>query len=117
MSTGNFTEPGGTNLNTAAVEDALFNFYDATTVHVGNWNDLHSCARRRLSILNGNFSPASCSPRATSGGGELHNDNLFNGALPSSAPEASTWAMMLAGFAGLGFVGFRRSRKQPIAAF
>ena len=24
---------------------------------------------------------------------------------------------MLAGFAGLGFVGFRRSRKQPIAAF
>jgi hypothetical protein len=26
-------------------------------------------------------------------------------------PEASTWAMMLAGFAGLGFLGFRRSRR------
>lgn len=25
-----------------------------------------------------------------------------------SAPEASTWVMMLAGFAGLGFVGYRR---------
>ena len=52
----------------------------------------------------------------TSNGAELHYYG-FNGALPSSAPEASTWAMMLAGFAGLGFVGFRRSRKQPIAAF
>ena len=27
-----------------------------------------------------------------------------------SAPEASTWAMMLAGFAGLGFVGYRRQK-------
>ena len=28
------------------------------------------------------------------------------------APEASTWAMMLLGFAGLGFAGYRASRKQ-----
>ncbi len=27
-----------------------------------------------------------------------------------SVPEASTWAMMLAGFAGLGFVGYRRQK-------
>jgi hypothetical protein len=27
------------------------------------------------------------------------------------APEPSTWAMMLLGFAGLGFAGFRVSRK------
>jgi len=26
-------------------------------------------------------------------------------------PELSTWVMLLAGFAGLGFVGFRRSRR------
>ncbi len=52
----------------------------------------------------------------TSNGAELHYYG-FNGALPSSAPEPSTWAMMLAGFAGLGFVGFRRSRRQPVAAF
>jgi PEP-CTERM motif-containing protein len=26
-------------------------------------------------------------------------------------PEPSTWAMMLLGFAGLGFVGYRKSRK------
>ncbi len=29
----------------------------------------------------------------------------------SAVPEASTWAMMLAGFAGLGFAGFRSTRK------
>jgi PEP-CTERM motif len=34
---------------------------------------------------------------------------------PSNAPEASTWAMMLMGFAGLGFVALRK-RKTPIAA-
>jgi PEP-CTERM motif len=28
-----------------------------------------------------------------------------------AVPEPSTWAMMLAGFAGLGFLGWRESRK------
>jgi hypothetical protein len=28
----------------------------------------------------------------------------------SAAPEASTWAMMLIGFGGLGFAGYRASR-------
>jgi hypothetical protein len=28
-----------------------------------------------------------------------------------SVPETSTWAMMLVGFAGLGFAGYRKSRK------
>jgi uncharacterized protein (TIGR03118 family) len=40
-------------------------------------------------------------------------DGLFGAIL--SVPEPSTWAMMLAGFAGLGFVAFRRSRKSAIA--
>jgi hypothetical protein len=29
----------------------------------------------------------------------------------AAIPEASTWAMMLLGFAGLGFLGYRRNRK------
>jgi hypothetical protein len=35
--------------------------------------------------------------------------------LASTVPEVSTWAMMLAGFASLGFVGYRRSRKVAAA--
>jgi hypothetical protein len=31
-------------------------------------------------------------------------------------PEPSTWAMMLLGFAGLGYFSFRRSRERPAAA-
>jgi hypothetical protein len=32
-------------------------------------------------------------------------------ALSNSVPEPSTWAMMLVGFAGLGFVSYRASRR------
>jgi hypothetical protein len=34
----------------------------------------------------------------------------YNGTL---VPEPSTWAMMLLGFAGLGYAGFRQTRKSP----
>jgi hypothetical protein len=42
-------------------------------------------------------------------------DNQSGGAAASivaaSAPEPSTWATMLIGFGGLGFLGYRSSRK------
>jgi hypothetical protein len=34
----------------------------------------------------------------------------------STVPEASTWAMMILGFAGLGFAGYRTSRKAAAVA-
>jgi hypothetical protein len=34
----------------------------------------------------------------------------------SPVPEASTWAMMLAGFAGVGFLGYRKTVKARLAA-
>ena len=49
--------------------------------------------------------------------------NLVNGTIDvaqsfasidvSTVPETSTWAMMLLGFAGLGYAGFRKSRSAP----
>jgi PEP-CTERM motif len=38
------------------------------------------------------------------------------GGVTATAPEPSTWAMMLLGFAGLGFAGYRKSRKAAISA-
>jgi hypothetical protein len=35
---------------------------------------------------------------------------------PVPVPEPSTWAMMILGFAGLGFAGYRRSRKAAAVA-
>jgi hypothetical protein len=36
--------------------------------------------------------------------------------LSTGVPELSTWSMMLIGFAGLGFAGFRASRKNAVSA-
>lgn len=41
--------------------------------------------------------------------------NAFEFSLGSGAPEPSTWAMMLVGFAGLGFAGYRAQRKRVTA--
>ncbi len=38
-------------------------------------------------------------------------EDLMLGVPTTPAPESSTWAMMLAGFAGLGFLTYRASRK------
>jgi hypothetical protein len=38
-------------------------------------------------------------------------NNAFEFSLAAGAPEPSTWAMMALGFAGLGFMGWRGSRK------
>jgi PEP-CTERM motif len=37
--------------------------------------------------------------------------NAFEFDMGSSVPEPSTWAMMMLGFVGLGYVAFRRSAK------
>ena len=45
-------------------------------------------------------------------GGELYQEVL---GLPSPVPEPSTWAMMVLGFLGIGFAGFRRARTKVVA--
>jgi hypothetical protein len=37
--------------------------------------------------------------------------DIFTTVASGAVPEPSTWAMLLAGFAGLGFVGYRAKRK------
>ena len=44
-------------------------------------------------------------------GNELFNEVL---GLPSPVPEPSTWAMILLGFLGLGFAGYRRGRTKAL---
>jgi hypothetical protein len=50
-------------------------------------------------------------------GTDITHQGPFNAAFSLSGvtvPEPSTWAMMLLGFAGLGFVGYRRTRKAKL---
>jgi PEP-CTERM motif len=49
------------------------------------------------------------------GGDWDYNDDEFLFTGVTNAPEASTWAMMGLGFAGLGLVAFRRSRKTSVS--
>jgi PEP-CTERM motif len=39
----------------------------------------------------------------------------FTTSVTSSVPEPATWAMMLLGFAGMGFVGFRRAKTRSVS--
>jgi hypothetical protein len=53
----------------------------------------------------------------TSPGDPIGTPGLPGGGAPgpvTAVPEPSTWAMLLLGFAGLGYAGFRRSRNQTI---
>ena len=43
-------------------------------------------------------------------------DYTSAGGLIFNVPEPSTWAMMVVGFAGLGFAGYRASRKAAAIA-
>jgi len=119
---GNFTDPSSTHFNVDQ-QDALFNFEDATSVNLGQWGASILAPDAAVKITSGGNIEGSLFANAFLGGGELHNNNLFDGALPSTAvtatapvPEPSTWAMMLAGLAGLAFLGWRRARKGVPAA-
>jgi hypothetical protein len=55
----------------------------------------------------------------------VSSDNLFDSIsgsvtvtpfTPGGVPEPSTWAMMLVGFAGIGFLGYRKTVKAGLAA-
>jgi hypothetical protein len=41
--------------------------------------------------------------------------NVLVSSISGTIPEPSTWAMMLLGFAGLGYMGFKRTRKVRVA--
>jgi hypothetical protein len=43
-------------------------------------------------------------------------DNLQLNGTVSAVPEPSTWAMMLLGFAGIGFMTYRRKPMPPLMA-
>jgi hypothetical protein len=59
---------------------------------------------------------AGITPTETAPEGKLFTFNnafITASAQTAAIPEPSTWAMMLLGFAGLGYAGFRRTRKSP----
>ena len=49
-------------------------------------------------------------------GNNLRTDGIVDLARISAVPEPSTWAMMILGFAGVGYMAYRRWRKSSAMA-
>ncbi len=52
---------------------------------------------------------------ADSNGNNIYNGVIANAYISTPIPEPATWAMMLVGFVGLGFVATRRRESAPLA--
>jgi hypothetical protein len=69
----------------------------------------HSSDLRTLQEIFG-VDPSTGTPWIGDAANATDLSDLFKPGALSAVPEPSTWAMMLAGFAGLGFIGLRRKR-------
>jgi hypothetical protein len=80
--------------------------YDTSGKYYGFQNSLFD--ELRITV------PFESNPNASPHGFMLDN-LLFNAATPA-VPEPSTWAMLLLGFAGIGFMAYRRKARPALAA-
>jgi choice-of-anchor A domain-containing protein len=110
--TGSFAQGGGENFNgdTFLDEHVIWNFEDASNVSVKGWHG--AVLAGDATVTNNSAMEGFLYAENFTGGGELH-DFPFQGTVPGTVPEPSTWAMMAIGFAGLGFLGLRRRKAAP----
>jgi PEP-CTERM motif len=111
---------GATNFLSGAFADAVFGSGGALTLSASNPSSTQSVSFTSnviASSLIGAFDRAmslsftDVTPPAGITLGTLRSfTSDVSGDFSSTVPEPSTWAMMLLGFAGLGYVGFRKAR-------
>ena len=113
---------GATNYLSGTFSDAVFGSGGALTQSASNPSSTQSVSftsnviapsligafDRAMSL---SFTDVSPSAAIIPGTGTLRSfTSDVSGNFSSTVPEPSTWAMMLLGFAGLGYVGFRKAR-------
>ena len=103
--------PGATDDKSAAIQIAIWSIeYGSGFAYTGVDNNIPNLVSEYIGNVTGAsplWKPYSNFATLTEAG----NQNLIT----TSVPEPATWAMMLLGFAGLGFAGHRRARKSHAA--
>jgi hypothetical protein len=110
----------------ATITFSFFGSTDSSTgtfaVDLGGWSPLHGEKILDVTHSSGNLSGGDFTSVSWNGTNAVFT-GTSNGGFDAiggasivfdvslSTPEASTWAMMLVGFAALGFAGYRASRK------
>ena len=69
-----------------------------------------------LGLTSGGLSVAAATYQTAGGTLDFDSITALSFEATGGVPELSTWAMMLAGFAGLGFLGYRQTVKAHVAA-
>ncbi len=111
-----FTEPGG------GISDVLHFTYTESGGHGHLDGSVISDTETPLSVADlnaaGIFASETLSEATAFAGGKVFDFSNTNitANFTSDVPEASTWAMLLIGFAGLGLAGYRASRKSAALA-
>ncbi len=123
----NFAGPGNSdtavfNLNfqqlTNSAGDIVFNLNDSGLSGLGPFNlngvtvsDVHF---RLADGTNGTYNPVTGrwdNPDPTNDNGSVTSVMYITADFTSAVPEPSTWAMMILGFVGVGFIAYRRKNK------
>jgi hypothetical protein len=124
-STGNGNKPAGELLSTAILAAGTYNltfwlagnlrseYPEKTDVYVGNQliASMQPANDQQYTLYSYNFATTGGRLEFLEEGCSDQQGNLLALVNVSAVPEPSTWAMMLLGFAGLGFMAYRRKSK------
>jgi hypothetical protein len=103
-------DPGATGFFVYQVDLGTTTLQSPSHPNVSPLETLSSGVLPQASYILGFFNEGAAGIQATANSGAI-----FENGSPSAIPEASTWALMLLGFAGLGFAGYRKAHNARTA--
>jgi hypothetical protein len=106
-----FTSIGG---NNGQLDGIQFDNGNITSINTAGSGGLNSTSKELLQIGGGPNSNGDVTVQSTNGGTIDFSDSYaITGPMVAAVPEPCTWAMMILGFVGVGFMAYRRKQNGP----